>query len=125
MVGGSHPGAHRKSGTGGLQLEDSRIAGTIPRMSWRQTRLLLVVLIVLALLALYLFVFPRPAATQAPARVLLVTATAGFYHQSIPTIREVVQRLGAESGELSVTLASDAVGLALIRPETPASPDVV
>lgn len=89
------------------------------------TRRLLVLLVVLALLALALFIFARPAAGQAPARVLLVTATTGFRHDSIPTARDVVQRLGLASGEFSVTLVSDVVGLTLIRPATLAAYSVV
>lgn len=43
-----------------------------------------------------------PTAARPPARVLMVTATAGYHHASIDTAREVVPRLG--DGALDVTL---------------------
>jgi type 1 glutamine amidotransferase len=47
-----------------------------------------------------------------PARVALVTATAGYYHQSIPTARRVLRELADRDGELTVeTVLEDAPDL--------------
>src|SRR5207247_2575995 len=45
---------------------------------------------------------PRPA-----VRVLMVTATAGYRHDSIETARQTVAALGASSGEFGVTATED------------------
>jgi type 1 glutamine amidotransferase len=44
-----------------------------------------------------------PTSQQTPLRVLMVTATAGFRHDSIATARQVLSTLGAQSGEFVVT----------------------
>jgi type 1 glutamine amidotransferase len=68
----------------------------------------------------------RGAAPQPSAgRVLLVTATAGYYHDSIPTARRVVQELAARSGELTVTTVADSSGLAALGASTLAEHDVL
>jgi type 1 glutamine amidotransferase len=51
-----------------------------------------------------------PAVTGPPARVLMLTATAGFRHESIVTARQVMASLAALSGEFTVTATED-VGL--------------
>ncbi|CAN5875131.1 ThuA domain-containing protein [soil metagenome] len=43
----------------------------------------------------------------APIRVLMVTATAGFRHDSIPTARETITTLGSATGEFVVTPTED------------------
>jgi uncharacterized protein len=61
----------------------------------------------------------RPAAPPAIGempRLLVVTATAGFYHDSIPAAREVIGQLAAESG-LSVTFVDTQELLQAIPPE--------
>lgn len=65
------------------------------------------------------------ATAAAPARLLVVTATAGFEHDSIPIAREVLQRLGHESGAYSVTLLPDVASLVRLGPETLAVHDAV
>ena len=60
-----------------------------------------------------------------PARVLLVTATAGFRHDSIPTARRAVQELAARSGDLSVTVLGDVIELPALNASTLAEHDVV
>src|SRR5579859_5954922 len=55
-----------------------------------------------------------PAATAVrahPARILMVTATSGYYHTSIPAAREAVQRLAAQSGAFVVTILPDVASL--------------
>jgi len=49
------------------------------------------------------------ASTQPTTRILLVTATAGYRHQSIPTATRVLGEIAAESGELSVVTVLDEV----------------
>jgi type 1 glutamine amidotransferase len=49
------------------------------------------------------------AAGPAPARLLLVTVTKGYRHESIPRLAERIERLGRESGLFGVdTAATDA-----------------
>ncbi len=48
-----------------------------------------------------------PRTTATPVRVLMLTATAGFRHDSIATARQVMTALGISSGEFTVTLADD------------------
>lgn len=61
-----------------------------------------------------------------PARILLVTATAGYYHQSIPTARRVVQELAQESGDLKVgTIIEDVAALDRLTPDALASHDLL
>lgn len=53
---------------------------------------------------------PSPAPTPgsaAPVRVLMLTATAGFRHESIAAARQVVPALGAATGEFTVTAADE------------------
>jgi len=65
-------------------------------------------------------------AGEQPARILLVTATAGYYHQSIPTARRVVQELAEESGDLAVgTIIEDVAALDRLTPEALASHDLL
>ncbi len=45
----------------------------------------------------------QDADTNAPLRVLMVTATAGYRHQSIPTACEAVQKLAEDGRAFSVT----------------------
>jgi type 1 glutamine amidotransferase len=56
-----------------------------------------------------------PATGQAP-RMLLVTATAGFYHDSIPTAREVMAQIASELG-LDVTYVDTAEELRAVSPD--------
>jgi len=42
-----------------------------------------------------------------PVRVLMLTATAGFRHDSIPTARQVMSALGASTREFTVTATED------------------
>jgi type 1 glutamine amidotransferase len=44
---------------------------------------------------------------QQPIRVLMLTATAGFRHDSIPTARQVMSDLAASTGEFRVTATED------------------
>ena len=46
---------------------------------------------------------PTPTPTPSPTRVLMVTATAGFRHDSIATARQVMATLAARSGAFIVT----------------------
>jgi type 1 glutamine amidotransferase len=62
---------------------------------------------------------------QPPARLLVVTATAGFVHDSIPAAREIVARLGQESGAFSVTFIPDVAALTRLTAETLAAHDAV
>src|SRR4051812_6371827 len=56
-----------------------------------------------------------PATGQAP-RMLLVTATAGYYHDSIPTAREVLGQIAGELG-LDVTYVNTAEELRSVAPD--------
>ncbi len=53
----------------------------------------------------------QPSAPAVTARVLMVTATAGFRHDSIPTARQVMAALAASSREFSVTASEDLAAL--------------
>lgn len=44
---------------------------------------------------------------DAPVRVLMVTATAGFRHDSIPAATEALRSMAAESGDFAVTVTED------------------
>ncbi len=44
---------------------------------------------------------------RAPIRVLMLTATAGFRHDSIDTARQVMSNLASSSGEMTVTSTED------------------
>jgi type 1 glutamine amidotransferase len=48
---------------------------------------------------------PRPG--QTPIRVLMLTATAGFRHDSISTARQVMAELATTTGEFTVTATED------------------
>jgi type 1 glutamine amidotransferase len=50
---------------------------------------------------------PTPNTPPAPIRVLMVTATFGFRHDSIATAQEAMARLAASSGEFSVTATEE------------------
>ena len=66
---------------------------------------------------------PAPATPAvAPIRVLMLTATAGFRHDSIAAAREVMAALSAASGELTVTATED---LSTIGASTLAAYDVL
>ena len=62
-----------------------------------------------------------PTPTEAPVRVLMLTATAGFRHESIPTARQVIADLAPSSG---FTVAATET-LADITPTRLASTDVL
>ena len=64
----------------------------------------------------------RPAG---PARLLLVTATAGFTHDSIPVARDVLTRLGQDSGAFEVTVFPDLPSLSGLTAQTLADHDAV
>ena len=51
-------------------------------------------------------VAPAPA-SMAPVRVLMVTATAGFRHDSIPAARETMTTLGTATGDFVITPTED------------------
>ena len=66
----------------------------------------------------------RPPALpgMAPVRVLMVTATAGFRHDSIDTARQVMASLAALTAEFTLTTTED---LSVITPSTLAAHDVL
>lgn len=64
----------------------------------------------------------NPAATGAPVRVLMLTTTAGFRHDSIATARQVMATLARTSGEFTITPTED---LAMISAAALAAYDVV
>ena len=49
---------------------------------------------------------PTPAASAPPIRVLMLTATAGFRHDSIPAARDVMMSLGPANG-FTITATED------------------
>jgi type 1 glutamine amidotransferase len=53
---------------------------------------------------------PSPPGSD-PVRVLLLTATAGFRHDSIDTARQVLSSLAASSGEFTVTATEDVASI--------------
>lgn len=63
-----------------------------------------------------------PAPTGPPIRILMVTATAGFRHDSIATARQVMAALAASTGEFTITATED---LATISATNLAAFDVV
>jgi type 1 glutamine amidotransferase len=68
----------------------------------------------------------QAAPARRPARVLVVTATAGFYHDSIPTARRVLEEVAERSGDLEVVMAlGDVRSLNLLNAATLAEVDVV
>jgi len=52
-----------------------------------------------------------PSGAASPVRVLMLTATAGFRHESIATARQVMSSLASSSGEFTVTLIDDVSGV--------------
>ena len=50
---------------------------------------------------------PASSSGGAPARVLMLTATAGFRHDSIAAARQTMAALGATNGEFTVTATED------------------
>lgn len=48
-----------------------------------------------------------PARTGPPVRILMVTATAGFRHDSIATARQVMPALAASTGEFTIAATED------------------
>ena len=48
-----------------------------------------------------------PGPSVAPLRMLVLTATYGFRHDSIPTARQVLAQLAAQTGEFTVTATED------------------
>lgn len=56
---------------------------------------------------------PSPSPTQEPAmkRILLVTATEGYVHSSIPTAQMVIRELTEASGQFTVTLLATSAEL--------------
>jgi len=63
-----------------------------------------------------------PTTSGSPARVLMLTATRGFRHDSIPAARDVMTTLAASSGVFSVTMTED---LTSITSATLANYDVI
>jgi type 1 glutamine amidotransferase len=53
---------------------------------------------------------PTPPGTT-PVRVLMLTATAGFRHDSIPTAIQVMASLAASAGEFTVTATGDVASI--------------
>jgi type 1 glutamine amidotransferase len=49
----------------------------------------------------------QPGAQGSPFRVLMLTATRGFRHDSIPAARDVMNALAVSSGEFTVTTTED------------------
>jgi type 1 glutamine amidotransferase len=50
---------------------------------------------------------PTNPSAAPPVRVLMLTATAGFRHDSIATARQVLTTLGASTGEFTITASDD------------------
>ena len=50
---------------------------------------------------------PAPPTPTAPARVLMLTATAGFRHDSIDTARQVLSNLAGTTGAFTITSTED------------------
>ena len=64
----------------------------------------------------------NPAATGPPIRVLMLTATAGFRHDSIATARQVMAGLATSTGEFTIAATED---LAMLGATSLATFDVV
>jgi type 1 glutamine amidotransferase len=56
-------------------------------------------------------VAPAPPAGAPPVRVLMLTATAGFRHDSIAAARQAMMALGSTTGEFSITPTEDLAAL--------------
>jgi type 1 glutamine amidotransferase len=65
---------------------------------------------------------PGTPLPPAPVRVLMLTATAGFRHDSIPAARQVMSALAASGGHFTVTATED---LALLSASSLAGYDVL
>jgi type 1 glutamine amidotransferase len=63
-----------------------------------------------------------PSTTAPAARVLMLTATAGFRHDSIPAARQVMSSLAASTGEFTVTATEE---LSVVTASTLATYDVL
>src|SRR3954469_13705755 len=49
----------------------------------------------------------QPTSQTSPVRVLMLTATSGFRHDSIPVAKDVMSALAASSGTFTVTATED------------------
>jgi type 1 glutamine amidotransferase len=58
---------------------------------------------------------PPPSGSPAALRVLAVTATAGFRHDSIPTARQVLEALATRSGDFTITFTENTGDLTVAR----------
>jgi type 1 glutamine amidotransferase len=56
-------------------------------------------------------VVTQPATQASPIRVLMLTATRGFRHDSIPAARDVMSAMAASSGEFTVTATEDVTSI--------------
>jgi type 1 glutamine amidotransferase len=56
-------------------------------------------------------VVTQPATQATPIRVLMLTATLGFHHDSIPAARDVMSALAASGGEFSVMATDDTTSI--------------
>ncbi|MCC7371274.1 MAG: ThuA domain-containing protein [Chloroflexi bacterium] len=60
------------------------------------------------------------------ARVALVTATAGYYHESIPTAQRILHEIAQRDGHLDIgTVISDSDGLSRLTPALLAEHDLL
>jgi type 1 glutamine amidotransferase len=50
---------------------------------------------------------PQSVSPGSPIRVMMLTATAGFRHDSIPAARDVMNAMASSSGEFTVTMTED------------------
>jgi type 1 glutamine amidotransferase len=66
-----------------------------------------------------------PVVTRGPKRILLVTATAGYYHTSIPTARDVIRQIASDSGEFSLDVITSTAELNVINAASLAAYDVL
>jgi type 1 glutamine amidotransferase len=63
---------------------------------------------VAALAALAVVMIPsRPSNAQSKGRLLYLTLSAGFKHDTVPLSRDIVTQIGKDSGAFGVTLADD------------------
>src|SRR3954470_11241233 len=53
----------------------------------------------------------QPTTQASPVRVLMLTATRGFRHDSIPVAQEVMSGLAATSGTFTVTATEDVASI--------------
>jgi type 1 glutamine amidotransferase len=70
---------------------------------------------------------PRRIVAQpaAPIRLLIVTATAGYYHDSIPTAHQVLERLSGQHGDFTINLLGSVGVLGWLNAATLAEHDVL